>query len=29
MFAAAGLRKAPVKFFDDNELADARVWLTT
>jgi hypothetical protein len=29
MFAVAGLRKAPVKFFPDNRLAEARAWLGT
>ncbi len=27
-FAGAGVRKAPVKFFPSNELAEARAWLT-
>jgi hypothetical protein len=29
MFAAAGLRKAPVEFFPGNDLAKARAWLST
>jgi hypothetical protein len=28
MFAAAGLRRAPVKFFSEDDLASARVWLS-
>lgn len=28
-FAAAGLRRAPVKFFPEGQLAQARAWLTT
>jgi hypothetical protein len=28
MFAAAGLRRAPVKFFPEDDLASARVWLS-
>jgi hypothetical protein len=27
MFAAADLRKAPVEFFDEDALEDARAWL--
>lgn len=29
MFAAAGLRRAPVQFFPENRLAEARAWLTS
>ena len=28
LFAAAGLRKAPVQFFPESNLADARTWLS-
>jgi len=28
MFAGAGFRKAPVKFFTNNQLAEARAWLS-
>jgi SpoIIAA-like len=28
MFAAEGLRRAPVRFFADDEVANARAWLT-
>ncbi len=28
-FAMAGLRRAPVKFFSEGQLAQARAWLTT
>jgi hypothetical protein len=27
MFAGAGFRRAPVKFFPENQLAEARAWL--
>ena len=29
IFAAAGLRRAPVKFFPEGQLAQARAWLRT
>lgn len=29
MFAAADLRKAPVEFFSEGRIADARVWLSS
>ncbi len=29
MFAAADLRKAPVEFFGEGALADARAWLSS